>query len=347
MYARARLTNCVIRGNTSGASKGAAGAVLESGLCLVERCVIEENHSTSPMGGAGGLRFGQIVRPEVVACRITGNTGAAAGGLWSANALTLGRCLIAGNASTGHGGGVYSGGMLTAENCLIAGNRAALYGGGIRGTGVQAANCTLVGNRALNGAAVASWEISVWMVNSIVWANTPESGGAQILVPGQVATFFTCDVQGGPAAVEAPPGYVLWDTLGNIDADPLFGDPAGPDGDPVTWQDNDYHLRAPSPAVNAGNEQIYVTGEGDLDGLPRTVDYAFSGPSARTDMGAYELQDLPCPADANGDGFVDGIDFEQFVPAFEGADPAADMNGDGFVDGIDYDQFMLAFEGGC
>ena len=55
----------------------------------------------------------------------------------------------------------------------------------------------------------------------------------------------------------------------------------------------------------------------------------------------------PCPADYNHDGFVDGIDYDQFVMAFESASRAADFNGDGFVDGIDYDSFMNAFETLC
>jgi hypothetical protein len=55
----------------------------------------------------------------------------------------------------------------------------------------------------------------------------------------------------------------------------------------------------------------------------------------------------PCPADYNGDGFVDGIDYDQFNNDFEAGNIAADYNGDGFVDGIDYDQFNNDFEAGC
>jgi hypothetical protein len=59
----------------------------------------------------------------------------------------------------------------------------------------------------------------------------------------------------------------------------------------------------------------------------------------------------PCPADYNGDGFVDGIDYDQFNNDFESTDPIqqrhADYNYDGFVDGIDYDQFNNDFEAGC
>jgi probable HAF family extracellular repeat protein len=56
---------------------------------------------------------------------------------------------------------------------------------------------------------------------------------------------------------------------------------------------------------------------------------------------------LSCPADFNGDGFVDFFDYDAFVAAFESGDPAADVNGDHFLDFFDYDAFVGAFEAGC
>lgn len=54
-----------------------------------------------------------------------------------------------------------------------------------------------------------------------------------------------------------------------------------------------------------------------------------------------------CRPDFNGDGFLDGIDSDQFNNAFEAGYESADYNEDGFVDGIDYDWFMNDFEAGC
>ena len=55
------------------------------------------------------------------------------------------------------------------------------------------------------------------------------------------------------------------------------------------------------------------------------------------------------PADFNGDGFVDGFDYDDFVSCFEALScppgKSADFNNDGFVDGFDYDEFVAAFEG--
>ncbi|XVJ60686.1 MAG: TIGR03790 family protein [Tepidisphaera sp.] len=57
-----------------------------------------------------------------------------------------------------------------------------------------------------------------------------------------------------------------------------------------------------------------------------------------------------CPADFNGDAFVDFFDYDAFVACFTGqCDPGAssDFNDDGFTDFFDYDAFVEAFTAGC
>ncbi len=54
-----------------------------------------------------------------------------------------------------------------------------------------------------------------------------------------------------------------------------------------------------------------------------------------------------CPADFNGDGFVNGDDYDAFASLFDIADPGADLNNDGFVNGDDYDFFASHFDVGC
>lgn len=64
------------------------------------------------------------------------------------------------------------------------------------------------------------------------------------------------------------------------------------------------------------------------------------------------LDSIPCPADFNGDGFVDDSDFTIFVAGYnilDCADPTmdagcpADINGDGFVDDADFTLFVVAY----
>jgi hypothetical protein len=59
----------------------------------------------------------------------------------------------------------------------------------------------------------------------------------------------------------------------------------------------------------------------------------------------------PCPADFNGDGFLDFFDYDAFVECYETEvcppGKTADFNNDGFVDFFDYDEFVLFYETGC
>lgn len=54
-----------------------------------------------------------------------------------------------------------------------------------------------------------------------------------------------------------------------------------------------------------------------------------------------------CLADLDGNGFVNGDDYDLFASAFDAADPAADLDGNGYVNGDDYDLFASSFESGC
>lgn len=56
---------------------------------------------------------------------------------------------------------------------------------------------------------------------------------------------------------------------------------------------------------------------------------------------------LGCPSDFNGDTFVNGSDFDEFIIAFEAGDASADYDANTFVTGDDFDQFVIAFEAGC
>jgi hypothetical protein len=131
-------------------------------------------------------------------------------------------------------------------------------------------NCTFVGN---TGGAVFSRNGSAPMVtNSILWGNL---GGSFTGDVPEAVTFSA--VEGGH------PG------TGNIDTDPLFVDPAGPDGDPSTPEDGDYHLTVVSPALDSGNNSAPNIPPTDLDGNPRIL-------NGTVDMGTYERdQGIPTP----------------------------------------------------
>ncbi len=159
---------------------------------------------------------------------------------------------------------------------------------------------------------------------------------------------------------------------GNISEDPLWIDPAGPDGI-VGTADDDYRLGSPSPCIDAGDNASVPSDDFDLDGDsdvtepipldanrdPRFIDDPDTedtgqGSPPLVDMGAYELQLIPtaCDGDANADGTVDPLDVGYVLARFGcpvDDDPScsmADQNADGAVDPLDVG-FILARFGDC
>ena len=163
-----------------------------------------------------------------------------------------------------------------------------------------------------------------------------------------------------------------WPGNGNIDADPLFVDPDGPDDDPNTWEDNDYRLSAGSPCIDAADntavplDTLDLDGDGDtderipfdLDGNPRFVQDPFTEhpgepepPPTRCvgDMGAYEYQF--CFGDLDDDDDVDIADLAQLLGSYgETAGMTyydGDLDADGDVDLADLAELLGAYGTTC
>jgi len=99
---------------------------------------------------------------------------------------------------------------------------------------------------------------------------------------------------------------------------------------------SDTQLRA---AASPGNELTYTVvfkGTETRLGIDRDLD------------GVLDGDPVPCIADFNGDGGVDGADLQAFFTTWETGDAAADVNQDGGVDGGDIATFIPVWEaGGC
>lgn len=108
---------------------------------------------------------------------------------------------------------------------------------------------------------------------------------------------------------------------GNTNLAPQFVDANGPDGNPDTHEDSDYHLLPDSPCIDAGAN---VTGlpETDFDGNPRPVDGDGDG-SADVDMGAFEFQRPHGPPIGDAGENIQILSTEQLrtVVLGSGADP--------------------------
>jgi hypothetical protein len=250
------VTNCTLTGNGANVGGGAYKGTLID-------CSLSGNVTYDEGGGAVGATLyhctlsnnattlgGGAYYCSLNNCTLTGNSAGSGGG---AADSTLNNCTLIGNSASatelGRGGGGATDSTL--NNCILTGNRSANYGGGAANSTLN--NCTITGNSAPRGGGVAYATLN----NCILHSNS---------APGaydwgdQTVMSFCCIWSDYPVGI------------GNITNDPGF----------VSLADQDVHLGANSPCINAG-DNTYATNVTDLDGNPRVV-------SGAVDIGAYEYQ---------------------------------------------------------
>ena len=197
----------------------------------------------------GGAIYCNNTDPTIRNCRLYANTASYGGGLcFSDSASTVVDCVIAENG--GHG--IFaSTSDLTVSNCTIYGN---------------------VGSGIWNSSSLGS----IAVTNCILWGNSNGSETKQIQDSyDNVDPRYSC-IQNLL--------YYADSTLHNTGYDPALVDPDGPDDDPDTWSDNDYHLTDDSPCIDAGDPGGVYGGRTDMDGDPRAM-------LLRADIGADEYSD--------------------------------------------------------
>jgi hypothetical protein len=249
---------------------------------------------SSSSGSGGGVYVSWVDAPaSFVNCVILDCVSqGAGGGLYYAGdqQLLLSHCRILGNAATGGGGGgivaqdtVNGGGCtLRMDDCLVAGNSSS-KGGGVFfwattvGTGTASwilTNCTVAQNSAsLEGGAFhlagsgSFIQSPLEIYDTIAWSNSAPIGPTLSHSGGLALVEVTyCDIQGGASSIVLGEGSTLSYGPGNLDLDPLFADPDGPDNNPLTYLDNDYRLAAGSPCTDAGDNALVGPDLADIDG---------------------------------------------------------------------------------
>jgi parallel beta-helix repeat protein len=276
------LTNCVFTENFAHVNSGVIvergyrqhGGMLnsDSNPTLINCVFIDNFHaamsnfSSSPTllncvftGNEGGVDNYDKSSPTVTSCTFTENEDE---GMTNSGASCpiLTSCIFTRNDGGGMANYGQSNPILT--NCIFVGNSTRFGAGMYNGSGSYPtlANCTLAGNRATSGAVIHGG--NPVLVNCIMWSNT----SPQIIADASVS--FS-NIQGG------------WPGEGNIAADPLLVDAAGPDGVYGT-EDDDLRLLTGSACIDAGdNPAVPPSVVADVDGNPRFV-------NGVVDMGAYE-----------------------------------------------------------
>ncbi len=274
-----------------------AGMYSTGGSPTLANCIFKRNSAR-----LGGGLYGTGGNPTVIRCVFQENSSWHGAGLYiDDTSPTIANSTFVANTASGHGGGMCSWffcePMVT--NCLFSGNSAGQWGGGMitLGGDPTVTNCTFSQNTA-NGLGGGLYGGRSTITNCIFWGNTIGQ------IHGSYAAATYSDVQGG------------WPGGTNIDADPLFVDPDGPDDIPGTEEDN-LHLAAGSPCIDTGDPDFDGGGLTDFDYEPRVGDGDGDG-EAIVDMGADEYHDC------NDNGVLDYLDIAG------GGSP--DCNGNGTPD---------------
>jgi|GEM_PF-3467998 len=305
------------------ASADAGGAiVVGSASVLVEDCDFERN--TCP-GNGGGLRFSDSVG-VIVDSRFRENEASAGGAflvVGSAADAAIYNSTFTDNSARLVGPESNRGGAIQAItssgtvglrvfNSLFTGNTAVTAGAidVSNNANVVVTNCTFFENDAdtIGGAVRRSSPSATAIVNnSIAFGNFPSD--SQIAVGGQGLDEVNFSlIEGGYTGVG----------VNNIDADPLFANPAA----------GDFSLLPGSPAIDAGSSARYGAGPlSDLAGAvrgqndPATPDIGEAIVGAVIDVGAFEFNPAatdptPCPGDLTGDDAVNADDLLQVLGNF-------------------------------
>ncbi len=300
---------CIFENCDTGIYNGGAMLIQEQSEALIERCIFRDNRS----GGGGAVQC-EGSSAEFIACEFIGNEA----GVGGAMLLTGASPLIV--------------------NCLYVDNTGASPGGGAifgnSGSTPTIINSTFTGNSGPGGAWYSNRGSVATITNSILWGNTPD----QILVDpfsGADPAVSYSDVEGG------------WAGTGNIDADPMFVDPASGVFEP----------EAGSPCNDAGDNTAVPAGiQEDLGGDARFTDDPLApqtgvpggaGSGLVVDMGAYEWGREHCFPDCDVSGSLDFFDFLCFQNAFAAGDPYADCDATGTLDFFDFLCFQNSFALGC
>jgi parallel beta-helix repeat protein len=269
-----------------------------SSAATIRDNVISDNHQSGCGGGTGGggIMLGGTGTVHVVDNVISGNSAPYGGGisLNAAGAPTIRGNVISGNSAV-EGGGIslVNDSDPVIENNLIIGNAASTQGwsggdvgdgGGIYwlvpagATGPTLVNNTIAGNTAVDGLAVFAhgFDDQSKLKNNILVG----SGAAAVLSCGSVY---------GPS-----PPQITYNDVINTGAGAAYGgtctDQTGQSGnisaDPRFVGAQNFHLKASSPAIDAGTN----TGapDDDLDHATRPID-GDADTIATVDMGAYEF----------------------------------------------------------
>jgi len=301
------VTNCTFSGNDAGGSGG--GMYNSNSSPTVTICTFSDNTAYQ-----GGGMYNLVSSPAVTSCTFSGNSSAnpsGGGGMYNYynSSPTVSKCSFYDNVGGTWGGGMYNydNSSPIVTNCIFSGNMAPDGGGGIANlsSSPTVTNCTFSRNVSQNGGGMYNWSSFPTLTNCTFWRNT--GWGAGMCNEGNSAATVTNSILWETNAIEAIidweslssftycdilQGNIIYPGTGNFNADPMFVDPDGPDNIPGN-EDDDLHLTAGSPCIDAGDNSAPALPTTDIDGDNRRIDHPTvadtgNGTPPIVDMGADE-----------------------------------------------------------
>jgi hypothetical protein len=254
----------------------------------------------------GGGMYNKNSSPTVTGCVFSSNLSACGGGIYNyRSSPTITSCTLSSNSASTRGGGMYNyaNSSPILANCIFSANSAADQGGGMynNDSSPSLTSCTFWANSATYGAGMYNNHSSPTVDNCILWDSDNE-------IYNVISTpkLSYSDVRRG---------YV---GEGNIDADPLFVDPAAAN----------FRLSPGSPCLGAGNNALvpdWLTT--DFEGDPRIADCGDNIANiAVVDMGADERY-LPSnnPPQSTTSGDAEGTVASTSLPPSTGESGVVEM----------------------
>lgn len=325
---------------------GGAVFVADAGPSSLVR-ISNTNFIESVAGAVGAVFVGTSGTVELLGCGFYGNVANPDGSVNASSAvfyttssstatLVMDTCLFSGNTGLGPSSTIFN----------LAFN-SELY----------MTNCTVVNNTSEDGITAGYQDLGGFarVYNTIFWDNAAGLGNGQVnnlfVSPGADFEVYNSIIGQLGMNAPAPSGSDL------SDADPLFVNPAGNNGNAGDLDDN-VMLMPGSPAIDAGNSlAVHPDVFFDFYGSDRFVDDTGT-PDTGTSGGALDVVDIgaaefqgttppQCDADLNGDGLLDFFDVSAFLTAYNSMDPLADFTGDGEYNFFDVSAFLTAYNAGC
>jgi hypothetical protein len=299
------VTYCKMIGNSAGYGAGVGN--YNSSSPTISRCVFINN--TAQWNG-GGMRNYQS-SPRIVNCNFIENSAEYGGGLHNEDhcSTVITNCSFIGNSASNSGGGVFNDSQCSPviTNCIFSGNLAGFGGGffdNVKSNSIVT-NCSFSNNAATSkgGGIRINDNSSTTVNNCILWGNTATAGrGPQMaLRSNSKVSVNNSDVQGGQSAIYLEVSSSISKYVNNIDTNPLFIDPNGPDNILGT-ADDDLQLLANSPCIDAGDNTRVPSDATDLDEDANTGERVpldlgggtrFVNDLAKSDTGVPDLPDYP------------------------------------------------------